>query len=70
MPLVFIATVLPISIGGLGVREVSMIGLLAIFSVSSATAAIISLMLYLTNILVGLIGLPYYLDFKIQFNKS
>jgi len=70
MPLVYIATVVPISLGGLGVREVSMVGLLAIFSIPNSTAAILSLLLYLVRVLVGLIGLPCYLSIKMQLPKK
>lgn len=61
MPLVYIATVLPISIGGLGVREGAMVGLFSLFSVDVSIVVIISFMMYLSKVGVGLIGLPFFL---------
>ena len=64
MPLVYIATVLPISIGGLGVREGVLSGLLVLFGVEYSTAIITSFMIYFVKVLIGLVGLPVYLRIR------
>lgn len=61
MPLVFIATVLPISLGGLGVREGAFSGLMILYGVDSSIAIIISLLMYLVKVGVGIIGYFVYL---------
>ena len=61
MPLVYIVTVLPISIGGIGVREGTFVGLLSLYNVSASTAVIISFLMYFTRVLVGIIGWIVYI---------
>ena len=61
MPLVYIVTVLPISIGGIGVREGAFVGLLSLYNVSASTAVIISFLMYFTRVLVGIIGWMVYI---------
>ena len=61
MPLVYVATVLPISIGGLGVREGVLSGLLVLFGVEYSTAVISAFMMYFVKVLIGLVGLPVFL---------
>lgn len=61
IPIVYFATILPISVGGLGVREGAMVVLLAAFSVDETTAIIMAFSLYLTKLLVGLLGGLLYL---------
>jgi uncharacterized membrane protein YbhN (UPF0104 family) len=56
MPLVYIATIAPISLGGLGVREGAMVALLAFISVDTSIAIILAFVLYISKLLVGLIG--------------
>lgn len=58
LPLVQIATMLPISLGGLGVREGVLAGLLALFGIVTGDGVIISLMMFLALVIVGLFGLP------------
>lgn len=65
MPLVYIATVLPISLGGIGVREGTMVTLFGIFAgVDPSIAVIISFLMYLSKIGAGLIGWQVYLRSK------
>ena len=61
IPLVYIATIIPISIGGLGVREGVMVFLLGSFGVDQSVAIIIALAIYLTKVIVGLLGGIFYL---------
>ena len=68
MPLVYIVTVLPISLGGIGVREGAFVGLLALYGVSASTAVIISFLMYFVRILVGTIGWGVYLKEKELLN--
>ncbi len=60
-PVISLSLALPISIGGLGVREGTVQRLLGIVGVPSGTGLAVSLMIYfLTNIVVGLIGGVWY----------
>ena len=61
MPVIYIATVIPISLGGLGVREASMTALLALFGVETSTAVLIAFLIYFTKVGVGVIGWVVYL---------
>ena len=61
MPLVYIATVVPISLGGVGVREGVMTAGLTLYGVDVSDAVMISFLLYLTKIIIGLIGWFLYL---------
>lgn len=54
IPLVMLVTTLPISIGGWGVREASMVSLLGLAGVSSAQALMISLELGMLGVLTSL----------------
>ena len=56
MPLVHLATVLPLSPGGLGVREGTMAFVLAQSGVSSSAAALLALTVFLNRVLVGAVG--------------
>lgn len=56
MPPVALITALPISIGGWGVRETAMIGLLGIVGVAPADALLLSVQIGLISILVSLPG--------------
>jgi uncharacterized membrane protein YbhN (UPF0104 family) len=60
MPLVFIATIAPISLGGLGVREGTMVALLSFLNVNTSIAIILAFSLYLSKLVVGLIGAYLY----------
>ena len=61
MPIIYFASVLPISMGGLGVREGTMAGLLALYGVEVSTAVILAFLMYLVKVLVGLIGWVIYI---------
>lgn len=56
MPIVYFATVLPISLGGLGVREGVFVAVLALYSIESSTAVLISFLMYFVKLLIGVIG--------------
>lgn len=70
MPLVYIVTVLPISIGGIGVREGAFVGLLALYGVSASAAVVISFLMYFIRILIGIIGWVVYLKERASLNHS
>jgi uncharacterized protein (TIRG00374 family) len=56
-PIISFSLVLPISIGGLGVREQTYILLFQVFNIPAETATAMSLMFYfLSSVLIGLIG--------------
>ena len=61
VPLVFIASVLPLVPGGHGAREVTLAGLLALSGVMASEAGLIALMLFLTKIGLGLVGMGFFL---------
>ena len=56
IPLVCLATILPISLGGLGVREGTLVFLLSRFGVLTSDAVTISLLIYLNRLLIGGMG--------------
>ncbi|HEX3011914.1 MAG TPA: lysylphosphatidylglycerol synthase transmembrane domain-containing protein [Syntrophomonadaceae bacterium] len=62
-PLVYIATVFPISINGLGVREAAITGLFSLVGVGPYLALSISLLIFLDRLLKGMIGLVF-INFK------
>lgn len=68
MPLIYFVTVLPISLGGIGVREGAFVFLMTIFGVDSSVAILISFLLYFVKVLIGLIGMFVYLRYKVKFN--
>ena len=56
IPLVYLATVLPISVGGLGVREGTLVVLLTQFGVASSDAVTLSFLIYLNRLGIGTLG--------------
>lgn len=56
LPLVYLATVIPISLGGLGVREGTLVLLLAHFNVRSLDAVTLSFLVYLNRAVIGGLG--------------
>lgn len=64
IPVVFLASSIPVSIGGLGVRESVLISLLAIYSVSSQTAISLSIIYFCMLILVTLPGAIFILGLR------
>ena len=62
IPLAFMAAALPISIGGMGVREIATVGLLMRFGIAENDAAAIALMYIPVILLVSLPGLYIYLS--------
>lgn len=56
MPAVSLILLLPISFGGLGVREISLTGFLALFGVNSENAVAISVIVLLAHIISAVIG--------------
>ena len=59
VPLAYVATVLPVSLGGLGVREGVMASVLSLFGVSVSLAVILSFIIYLIKVLTGLLSGMY-----------
>lgn len=62
--IMWLITALPISIGGVGVRELSLIWLLGMFGVSSEQAVTLSLLVYVNTIIIAILALPLLLDVK------
>lgn len=61
VPLVTLATLLPVSIGGHGVREAAMIVLLGPLGVGSGSAVSLSFLSFLTYATISLVGVGFYL---------
>lgn len=61
MPVVAIAQALPLSIGGLGLREGSLILLLGPLGVADSQAVALGLVMYGINLAVSLLGVPAFL---------
>lgn len=62
--IMWLITALPISLGGVGVRELSLIWLLGMFGVSSEQAVTLSLLVYINTIIIAIIALPFLLDVR------
>jgi len=56
VPLVYLATLLPISLGGLGVREGALVFLLARLGVPTSSAITLSFLIYLNQVFLGMLG--------------
>lgn len=56
IPIVYITSIVPISLGGLGVREGTMAVLFSLIGADPSIAVIISLLIYLSKVIVGGVG--------------
>jgi uncharacterized protein (TIRG00374 family) len=56
VPLVYLSTVLPISLGGLGVREGTLVFLLGQYGVTTSDAVMLSFLVYLNRLVIGGVG--------------
>jgi uncharacterized membrane protein YbhN (UPF0104 family) len=56
IPIVYLSTILPISLGGLGIREGVLTLLLTRIGIQSSDAVTLSFLLYLNRVFIGLIG--------------
>lgn len=56
IPLVYLATVLPISLGGIGVRESVLVWFLNIAGIPASEAVLLAFLVYLNRVVVGAIG--------------
>lgn len=61
VPLVWLLTVIPISVGGLGVREIGFVFLLGTFGEFNEQAVVLGLLSFLVYLLGGLVGGAWYL---------
>ncbi|MSR31281.1 MAG: flippase-like domain-containing protein [Gemmataceae bacterium] len=64
IPIVTLITMLPISLGGMGLREGAMVLLLSPFGVEPAKAVALSVLFFSVYAATSLIGLVYYLGIK------
>lgn len=62
--LVWLITAIPISISGVGVRELSMIYLFSIYGIDAEPATALSIFLYIVTVIMGLLGLLFFVDWK------
>ncbi|OHB64669.1 MAG: hypothetical protein A2168_02965 [Planctomycetes bacterium RBG_13_50_24] len=67
---IFVLGRIPISVANLGVREVTLVGLLGIYGVEKSQALIMSMILFSILILMAVIGAIYQLSGTVTANKS
>ncbi len=60
IPMVFIAQVLPVAIGGIGVREAALVLFLNDSGVSSGQSVVLGLLIYAVTLLASLAGVPAF----------
>lgn len=71
--IMWLITALPISVGGVGVRELTLVWLLGMFGVPSEQAVSLSIMGYINNTFLTFVALPFLIDIrknKIPLNES
>lgn len=56
VPIVYLSTVLPISLGGIGVRETALVWMLSKVGILAADAVLLAFLVYLNRIVVALMG--------------
>jgi len=56
VPLAFVITMVPISLGGLGIREAVLVGVLSLYGVAVEEATLVALLIYLVKVMVALLG--------------
>lgn len=61
LALVWIITAVPVTVSGTGVRELSLIYLLSFYGIDSESATALSLSIYMITVLLGLIGLVFFI---------
>jgi len=70
VPIMWSAANMPITLGGFGVRENTLVWLLKSFSVNAANALTFSLIVLVTNILIAILGAAIYFLRNISIKKS
>jgi len=70
MPVVYVATILPISIGGLGVREGVFVYLLSKIGILPSDAVTLSFLIYVNRIIVGFVGGTVHLFWKKAIHQT
>lgn len=68
--IMWLITALPISVGGMGVRELSFVWLLGMFNIPSEQAVTLSLLAYINTLLISFISLPLLLDVKKKLDRE
>ncbi|MEX2148950.1 MAG: lysylphosphatidylglycerol synthase transmembrane domain-containing protein [Steroidobacteraceae bacterium] len=69
-PLVFLLTLLPLTIGGIGVREAGFIGLLHLYGVAAGEALAFSLVLFAIQVAIGVVGMATELKQRIAVARA
>lgn len=62
--LMWLITAIPFSVGGIGVREVSLVWLLGMFGVLPELAVSLAFLNYINGVFVSILALPLFFDFK------
>ena len=68
LAIVWVITSIPITISGVGVRELSLIYFLSLYGVEAEPATALSISLYIVSIALGFIGLLFYFRFYSALN--
>lgn len=68
--IIFILGRIPISVANLGVREVTLVGLLSIYGVEKSQALLMSMILFSASVVMAAIGAMYQLFWTITAKKS
>lgn len=64
MPFVYICTILPVSLGGIGVREGTLVFFLSKIGILSSDAVALSFLIYINRIIVGAVGGTIHIFWK------
>ncbi len=67
---IYILGRIPISVANLGIREVTLVGLLGIYGVGKPQALLMSMILFSTVILMAVIGAIYQLFWAVSAKKT
>lgn len=70
MPIVYLATVLPVSPGGLGVREAALVVVLSQFGIAAADAALLALAVFLNRVAVGCVGAVQHMAGGVRLSRE
>ncbi len=67
--LVWLITAIPITISGVGIRELSMVYFFSIYGIDAESATALSIYIYIVSLLLGLLGLLFIIDWNkwVQF---
>lgn len=62
--IVWVVTAIPITLSGVGVRELSMVYFMSLYGINPASATALSIYLYIITLFLGFLGLLFIFDFS------